>query len=310
MPSHSLLKTDLGGDHGRQSWSSPQFLHSSQKPTVGHHRRGLRHHRRGHHRRHRRAATTATAAARGPAEAAAAPATATAAGRETTAAGTGGRTGPLEVLGAHAHPAAGRRSPDSMTRCRSWAGRPPSGVAAAGRGRAAALGPAAPAGRRPRAGPPVDSRSGSGPLAALALLEVALVVSSIDIAVAVSQDIVLPSRRPHFGLRQAWRPGPAWFRLWVWRPGRAVPAGRWDVLQPLARTAGTDSASRPGARLAGAGGQPVLVARPVIEVPPFGGQGRRPSGTFANAGPFSGRVSRSPPAAAPACCRSHYYGCC
>ena len=208
-------------------------------------------------------AHTAATAARRPAEAAAGPATA------TSEAGPGGSTGPLEVLAAHLTPLPRGKVPIQLTAVKAG----PGGCRRPGRGGRPGRGPFTPRFR---------------PLVPLALLEIALVISSIDIAVAVGQNIVLSSRGPCFRLRgpaSLSRPG---FCLGSGGLAGASRPGPGTLSRPPVRTAGTDSFPRPGARFAGAGGQPVFVPRPVVKVSPFGGQGGRPPGTFANSGPVSG----------------------
>ena len=132
---------------------------------------------------------------------------------------------PAGSSGCAAAPVAGRRSPGSMNRCRSWAGRPLPGVETAAR-----VGPRPGAfACRPGAGRWPISALGSGPLAALALLKVTLVIALVDIAVPVGQDVVLPSRRPHFGLSRPGRLGRPGFGLGSGGLAGPLPAGRQDA---------------------------------------------------------------------------------
>ena len=215
MPSRSLLKTDLGGGHGRKSWSSPQFLHGPKN-----------------YRRPPRPPpppppppprppppppprSATSTAARGPANAAAATA--------TTTHHRHGKRRPHRRRAGRPHWPAGSSGCACSPRCRAAKSRfnePLSKLgreAAAGRCRLLSrVGPrpgAFCAGRAPAAGRVAAVAVGFRPLVPLALLVVALVVALVDIAVSVGQDVVLPSRRPHFGLGGPGRLGRPGFGL-------------------------------------------------------------------------------------------------
>lgn len=192
-------------------------------------------------------------AARGPVEATAATTwTTTTAATEsgaTTATEPRGRAGPLEVLDALLPPLPGGEITVQGAAVEAGAGarhRTLRLLSRSGRG----PGPL----RRPGASRGPISSFWSGPLAALALLKVPLVVALVDLAVSVGQDVVLASRRPDSGLSRPGRLGRPGFSPRSGGLSRTTRTGGGTLSHPLTRTAGSYSASGPGARLAGAGG--------------------------------------------------------
>src|SRR5208337_1345845 len=179
------------------------------------------------------------------------------------AAGTDGLRA-LEVLAAHFPPLSGGEFPVQLTSIGARAGRHGPGCRA-GCGLA---------GR--------ESSSGFGPLISLARLPVAGLVSAIDIAVFIGQDVVPAARRPDFGLNR-----------FGGGPGGGQGGGLPRLGASWPRRCGPAGASRQArGKGGGPGGQPILVPRPIIEVAPFGGQGGRPSRTFSR--PYPRPFTRLP----------------